>query len=183
MSGDFPFKEYSSSDRYPPLRRMGISTDEQVFIARRLIKLLPQRGKVLDLGCGNGLITNYISKKTSLDLVCVDDWSEFPRERAEQIGKQEGSRAVFLSGLPQVPFPDGEFDSVFSVMYLYNLRKEGRQKLGAEVKRILKPQGKYIVVDTNVMRGMIKRDLQAVGFRLEAYSDENAFMFLVLSPS
>ncbi|MEM4911921.1 MAG: class I SAM-dependent methyltransferase, partial [Metallosphaera sp.] len=61
-----------------------------------------------------------------------------------------------------------------------NIGKDGRAKIGDEVHRVLKDKGKFIVVDTLVFRGKIRKELESK-FKLDWYGEENAFSFFVWS--
>ncbi len=51
-------------------------------------------------------------------------------------------------------------------MFLSNIGREDRIKLGKEVSRVLKNNGLFIVVDTLVFKGRIREDLESI-FKLK----------------
>ncbi len=165
--------------RYPPIMRMGISVDEMIYLARRIKGMISP--PVLDLMCGNCLISVLLSKMLNTKIYAIDDWSQFPLERARK-NILEDSAEVELSTLKSLddplPFESSYFNTVFSVMYLSNIRSEKRIRLSNEVSRVLKDNGKFIVVDTVVFRTKIRRDLGSI-FKLEWYGEENGFSFFL----
>lgn len=165
--------------RYPPIMRMGISVDEMIYLARRLKGMIST--PALDLMCGNCLISVLLSKMLNTKVHAIDDWSQFPIERAKK-NILEDSADVELLTLKSLddplPFESSYFNTVFSVMYLSNIRSEKRIRLGNEISRVLKENGKFIVVDTMVFRTKIRRDLEGI-FKLEWYGEENGFSFFL----
>ncbi|MEM4769060.1 MAG: class I SAM-dependent methyltransferase [Saccharolobus sp.] len=167
--------------RYKPLLRMGISIDEMIYLARRLYPLIKGYKRILDLACGNCLIGVILSKLTDAEIHGIDDWSQISKNEVMENVKRDGK--MILSDLInfQLPYGNSYFDLVYTVMYLSNIGKEGRIKIANEVRRVLKNNGKFIVIDTVVFRGKIKKDLEST-FKLEWYGEENAFSYFIFSP-
>jgi ubiquinone/menaquinone biosynthesis C-methylase UbiE len=168
--------------RYPTLMRMGISHDDMIYLARRISPLLQDSEKILDLGCGNCLIATLINKITSKKIIVVDQWKEMSMERA--IENMEIDKAGLELGKineeDKLPYPDNAFDTAYSVMFLFNMPKEKREFLLQEIKRVLKQEGKLIVVDNFIFRGRMKREFSSHNFDQTWYGEENAFSFFVL---
>lgn len=95
---------------------------------------LPERGPVLDVGCGNGIYTQHLAKKAG-SAVGVDHnlknlaWAkrEFPQV------------AFALSGGETLPFADQSFEAVMLTEVLEHTRDD-RQTL-QEIARVTKPDG------------------------------------------
>jgi len=169
-------------ERYRPLMRTGISIDEMIYVARRLYPLLKGSKKILDLGCGNGLITVLLYKMLGSELNAIDDWSKVSKEelmRNIQLDDAKIKLSDFKESLG-LPYSDSSFDAVYSVMFLWNLGKEIRRKVASEVKRVLEDNGKFIIVDTFVIRTKLRRELEDL-FDLAWYGEENAFSFFLWS--
>ncbi|MFC1630003.1 class I SAM-dependent methyltransferase [Patescibacteria group bacterium] len=107
-------------------------------------KYITSGEKVLDLGCGNGRLSE-IYKGT--EYVGVDN-----SEKLIQIAKQKYPDNEFLvADAFQLPFPDNYFDKVFSIAVLHHIpSKELRLQFLKEVKRILKPKGLLIFTVWNL---------------------------------
>lgn len=163
---------------YYPVRRMGITLDEEEFIARKLVQY-GVGGEVLDVGCGNCLITIRLSKAWGKKIVAVDLWDEFPVELALRNAREEGaSLEVGKIERPNVrlPFPDSTFSLIYSVMFVYNLRREERQNLFSEVRRVLRDGGLFLLVDPVI----VKRERKELnGFQQLNYTEENALFYLL----
>ncbi|MEM3515595.1 MAG: methyltransferase domain-containing protein, partial [Saccharolobus sp.] len=111
----------------------------------------------------------------------IDDWSQISKNEVMENVKRDSK--MILSDLInfQLPYENSYFDLAYTVMYLSNIGKEGRIKIANEVRRVLKNNGKFIVIDTVVFRGKIKKDLEST-FKLEWYGEENAFSYFIFSP-
>ncbi len=167
--------------RYPTLMRMGISHDDMIYLARRLSPLLNGSKKILDIGCGNCLIATLVNKMNPSKIFVIDEWKEMSKDDAIknavvdkvdlEIGELKGD---------VLPYIDGEFDAAYSVMFLFNIPKDRRDKLFSEVKRVLRNDGKLVVIDNFIFRGKMKRELTSHGFQVEWYGEENAFSFFLL---
>ncbi len=99
---------------------------------------------VLDLGCGQGACLQ------KLDLREIDyqgtDPSEFLTHRAQELNPKFKNN--FRTGNAyKLPFSDNTFDACFSLAVFHLL--EDIEKALSEVKRILKPNGHFLIVTAN----------------------------------
>lgn len=94
---------------------------------------------VLELGCGNGLITEYISDITQSHIIGIDIASE-AIERANHRTIEKRGRIVFeTKSMENLDYPDNSFDAVISIDTLYftkNLESTVQSMI-----RVLKTQG------------------------------------------
>ncbi|MDE1976114.1 MAG: class I SAM-dependent methyltransferase [Elusimicrobia bacterium] len=118
---------------------------------RRILQLarLKPGDSVLDAGCGTGTLA--IAAKKSLGpggRVCGVDASREMIARAESKARKAGVEIGFKnSPVELLPFPDGQFDVVFSTMMLHHLAPKGRRSCAAEIRRVLRPGGRVLAVD------------------------------------
>jgi demethylmenaquinone methyltransferase/2-methoxy-6-polyprenyl-1,4-benzoquinol methylase len=113
----------------------------------------PQR--VLDLGCGTGDLTIKLAQmaKNGVEITGLD-YSLPMLERARQKATLAGvaNRLKFLHGeATQLPFPDGHLDCVGISFAFRNLTYKNslcRPHL-AEVIRVLRPGGRYVIVESS----------------------------------
>ncbi|MGD9630868.1 MAG: class I SAM-dependent methyltransferase [Pyrinomonadaceae bacterium] len=98
--------------------------------------------RVLDIGCGNGALLNALSDRIG-NGVGVDE-SEAILERARKRNADKNNLEFMKISGPVLPFEDHSFDIVISLM---SFRYLDWDPLLAEIKRITKPGGKFLVVD------------------------------------
>ncbi len=82
---------------------------------------------ILDVGCGNGVITNELAKK--YDVTAVD--------RSSAALKYVNTKKI-QSGADQIPLPDKSFDLVFSSELLEHLEDDVLKNTINEIKRLSK---------------------------------------------
>ncbi len=96
-------------------------------------------GKTLDLGCGYG----WYAQLFSGDYIGVDNDE---KRIAVACKKFPGKRFVEMSA-DKLDFPDGNFDLVIGFLVLHHLTDEHLGKALLEVQRVLRPGGKFLVID------------------------------------
>lgn len=102
--------------------------------------------KILDAGCGNGRLLELLNGK-NIDYIGIDI-AENLVKIAKGIYPQ---RDFFVADNLNLPFPDNNFDEVFSIAVLHTVpSKELREEVLAELKRVLKPQGKLFLTVWNL---------------------------------
>ncbi len=105
-------------------------------------KYIPQNAKFLDVGCGAG----YAMKKASAELGCQTIGID-PSPGAHGVGRYNESSKEGLNIIQgfseNLPFPDNEFDVVYSSHVLEHVNDEQRSL--EEMKRVLKPDGVLII--------------------------------------
>jgi len=121
---------YSSKGYYEQNTLWGVQLDEreQARISGVLTLIPPEVGSILDVGCGDGRITNRLATKYPR-VVGVDI-----SEAALQHVKAETVKASVES----LPFKDGSFDLVLATELLEHLPKAIYHKAIAEMKRVAK---------------------------------------------
>lgn len=105
--------------------------------------------RVLDVGCGTGVLTRLAAEAVgpSGHVVGIDPSPGMigvARVNATQIS----SRAEFkLAAIERLPFEDASFDVVLSSCMLHHLPAELKHEGLREVRRMLKPGGRFVAVD------------------------------------
>jgi demethylmenaquinone methyltransferase/2-methoxy-6-polyprenyl-1,4-benzoquinol methylase len=120
--------------------------------------------RVLDLGCGTGDLTISLAlAKKGAEITGLDyslPMLELARKKAARVGL--GERVKFAHGeATQLPFPDGHFDCVGISFAFRNLTYKNPLRLPhfAEVKRVLRPGGRYVIVESSQPENRIIRAL------------------------
>lgn len=103
---------------------------------RVLDKLLGKPGEALrlEVACGTGRLTNYATH----GLDASAEMMKLAVERHPQVSFTQASAS-------ETPFADDSFDVVYSFHLLMHLDAETISKIFAEVHRILKPGGRFIL--------------------------------------
>jgi demethylmenaquinone methyltransferase/2-methoxy-6-polyprenyl-1,4-benzoquinol methylase len=117
--------------------------------------LEPKPRRILDIGCGTGDLTINIAQLASKDTEIIGlDYSlpmlERARHKAEKAGV--GKSVRFIEGeASHLPFPDASFDVAAISFAFRNLTYKNQvcQQHLAEVLRILKPGGRYVIVESS----------------------------------
>lgn len=98
------------------------------------------KGRILDHGCGTGLLTEFLKR----DLVGCDS--------SEEMLKIRGSGD--LADVESLPYKDDEFDWVISFSVLMNVKNP--EKAITEVKRILKKDGTFVCTFLKTFESKLK---------------------------
>jgi ubiquinone/menaquinone biosynthesis C-methylase UbiE len=137
----------------------------------RLIEVAAVKGsdRILDLGCGNGMISEYISDTTGAEVYGIDYIPEAV-EQAICRTKLKRDRLKFSVGnLDHIDFPDSHFNLVISIDTLY-MPNDLRSTLG-QMKRVLRPAGAMAIYYTRFSNEGtdLARVLADSGLRYKAY--------------
>jgi ubiquinone/menaquinone biosynthesis C-methylase UbiE len=116
---------------------------------------LSEGESVLDIGCGTGTLAiaakRYVGSK---GYVCGIDAGPEMIARANKKAKKAGPEVDFRNAMAEsLPFPDGHFDVVLSTLMLHHLPGKLRNQCAAEVRRILKPGGRFLAIDFGIAPG------------------------------
>jgi ubiquinone/menaquinone biosynthesis C-methylase UbiE len=104
---------------------------------------------VLDVGCGTGTLA-IAAKRRVGDAGAVDGIDASPEmiERARKKAKRAHAGAVFRKALADaLPFETARFDVVLSTVMLHHLPRAVRAQAVQEMRRVVKPGGRILIVD------------------------------------
>jgi SAM-dependent methyltransferase len=101
---------------------------------RRYLDALPRATRVLDAGCGEGVLVDEFADR--LDILGLD--ANYASER------------VTHGSLTALPFPDASFDRALCLDVLEHLAYEEQPRALAEIFRVLRPGGELLVSVPNL---------------------------------
>lgn len=125
--------------------------------------LISQPEKVLDLCCGTGDLAIHLSRRSTNGAGIIGlDYSRPMLNVAMEKTKALDRRPFFIAGdASTLPFPDGYFDCVGISFAFRNLTYKNplaREYL-SEVIRILKPGGRFVIVESSQPENKLIRSL------------------------
>ncbi len=113
--------------------------------------------RVLDVGCGRGLMLIGAAKRlstgkaTGIDIWQAEDLSGNRPEATLQNAEREGVAErveVRTADMRKLPFPDASFDAVVSCAAIHNLYQAAdREQAIREIARVLAPGGQAVIDD------------------------------------
>jgi ubiquinone/menaquinone biosynthesis C-methylase UbiE len=109
-----------------------------------------ERGEsVLDVGCGTGSLAIAAKHRVgSTGKVFGIDPSPEMIARAGSKARTAGAEVSFKNAVAEaLPFAEAQFDVVLSTLMLHHLPRPVRQPFADEVRRVLSPGGRVLVVD------------------------------------
>ncbi|MFF0558273.1 GNAT family N-acetyltransferase [Streptomyces sp. NPDC004266] len=128
------------------LPRQGPGSDATT---RRLLALsgrLPERPRVLDLGCGPGRSALLLAAEAGAEVTAVDTHEPFLAELRETAAARglDGAIRTLNADMRALPFPDGSFDLVWAESSVFVL---GFDRALTEWRRLLAPGGTLVLTE------------------------------------
>jgi 2-polyprenyl-3-methyl-5-hydroxy-6-metoxy-1,4-benzoquinol methylase len=114
------------------VRRMMVHDSLDEYLTKK-----PQDTKILDFGCGSGLVIEEFQKR-GFNCYGIDVSAD-----AIRFGVSKGIKNLSIIDSDKINFPDGTFDAVFALDVLEHIENE--VPVLKEIERVLKPGGLFIV--------------------------------------
>jgi ubiquinone/menaquinone biosynthesis C-methylase UbiE len=133
---------------YGSLPRAGPGSDDLTRRAFELIPNLPESPRILDVGCGPGMQTVELLRRSAGTVVALD----FFPEMIERVNAAAANAGVSdrlettVQDMKEMTFPAASFDIIWSEGAIYNLGFEVGLR---EFQRLVKPEG-YVAVSEPV---------------------------------
>jgi len=127
---------------------------------------LPEKGRILDFGCGVGRFAPFISPRVEsyegVDLV------------EEALGYAPDLPNATFTHLPEdkLPFPDGHFDGIMAITVLQHIVSPQDFELWtSELSRVVKHYGYFFIIDTPAPKRKVKRGYHMMWRTAEEIAD------------
>ena len=117
--------------------------------------------KVLDVGCGRGMLLIEAAKRLDRGKAYgIDLWTEDQSGNRKENTLVNADKAgvgdrieIHTADMRNLPFRDGTFDAVVSNLAIHNIPDaEGRRRAIEEIVRVLKPGGKFALLDLHYVK-------------------------------
>ena len=135
-------------------------------VFEKLNALVPDKGRLLDVGCGDGIID------AALDVDRVVGLDISPR--CVKLAADRGLAAVVGDAVRGLPFRENAFDTVCCFDVLHHLGQAWDEVLG-QIDRVLRPDGKLVIVEPDARNPLIRWTQAPYSpIRTAPYDDEPA---------
>ena len=135
--------------------RVPLIQDTLEFYLSKIVDLgkIKDGSKVLDVGCGTGIYTIPLARRTDALVVGLDS----SKDMLEKANKKEGSHRVEwrIGDAEDLPFDDAHFDCAFMTMVIHQI--VSKRRAIDEIHRVLKRKGRLVIMTKSY--GQLKRSV------------------------
>jgi len=147
------------------LGQNGFSDIDQIHRMLEIVKP-DEMSHVLDIGCGNGKIAEYISDLTQASVTGVDYISEAIDQALNRTGDKRGRIDFKVGNIEALDFKDESFDVILSIDSIYF---DEPKTVLASWKRLLKPMGEMAIFYLSLDGSDLSIPLKENGLSYNAY--------------
>lgn len=145
------------------LERLRYAADISKFLRSELCYLTTQR--VLDAGCGTGLISRALKKQYPNTKITGIDNDRKSVVSAHARAKHSHLKIDYAVGdLENIPFASKSFDTVLAAIVLHHIRAESRERVLGEFYRVLSNNGILVILEGRGLARSLVRMMQGAGF-------------------
>jgi ubiquinone/menaquinone biosynthesis C-methylase UbiE len=140
-------KMVPSYDAY--MRKMTFGRERALREMTVHLALVQPGNTVLEVGCGTGTLTLEAKRQAGpagkvFGIDIIPGMIELSQRKAEQANQDVTFQ---LGSIDDIPFPANYFDAVMCSFMIFHMSEATRRKGIAEIHRVLKPQGRLLVLD------------------------------------
>lgn len=138
---------------------MALTTREQRWRGRVAAESLANRPTtILDVGCGTGTLAVLLAQRANRARVIGLDGDPDILLRAAAKVHEAGANVEMLSGMADaIPLEDATVDCAISTLVFHHLAPDTKVRALAEIRRVLRPSGRLIIVDYGRPRDPLQR--------------------------
>jgi ubiquinone/menaquinone biosynthesis C-methylase UbiE len=137
-------------DFFEPILMLG----KQAEYDKHILSLLELNSadRVLDLGCGTGVLTRMIADRLDSKLGGVSVGIDAAAKMIHVAGKKrgKGNCRFEVMAAEDLAFEDQSFDAVVSSLFFHHVPLDLKEKALSESFRILRPGGRLIIADMHI---------------------------------
>ena len=120
---------------------MDLLENEEELVKELCSRINAKKLKVLDVGCGTGKLSRYLSEETGCDVTGIDT----APEKIEK-ARNNSDKVVFkVHSAEEMAFANSTFDVVVSLKVLHDIPSP--EKALRESNRVLKESGRILIID------------------------------------
>ena len=140
-------KMVPSYDSY--MRKMTFGRERALRATTVSLAQVKPGDSVLEIGCGTGTLTLAAKRQAGssgkvFGIDIIPGMIELSQHKAAQAGEEITFQ---LGSIDEIPFSENQFDVVMCSFMIFHMSEKVRRKGIAEIFRVLKPQGRFLVVD------------------------------------
>ncbi len=123
--------------------------------------------RILDVGCGTGRTLAQLRRACPRAQLTGVDLSPYYLEVARRETASSPGVELVAANAESLPLPDASFDAVVSVFLFHELPRAARRRVWSEVRRVLKPGGSFVVLDS-----IQRADARAISYFVDRFAED-----------